>query len=383
MEHSAFEDQIFSEFSGPLSPLDGKSLTPTSSVMTTSHGMHSVMLSLPPGATVMQHINSGDLCSQRLPDCQTLLSAGSPKMDPYKSSTPDYDQKMEYVTKMGCYSPTQKYEYLTAAPNGATSHKMDHHQYSPPPSSHQNPANGLSHHHKPLAHHHHHHAHSHQQQHQQHHHSPSAMLNDYHHQLHNSNGKMEYDPHGQHQHHQQQHHIYATGSPHHNHHSHEIINSNNGNEHNMSPLHTNGLITSSAASSLAVNSNSDGGLLQPPMGVGMGGGPSPTTANSNTNGLTASSASVNGHNQSPTGLTNSLKLNKGKHDEMCSPPNPDGGINGNTVGNSSVSNTNNTNNNTPPAVKKNDKKKGDPNGIKKKKTRYVVFYVIVSISYEL
>ncbi|XP_013110517.2 homeobox protein Hox-B3a [Stomoxys calcitrans] len=367
MEHSAFEDQIFSEFSGPLSPLDGKPLTPTSSAMTSvSHGMHSaVMLSLPPGATVMQHPNSENPHEfQRLPDCQTLLSSGSP-------STPDYDHKMEYVTKMGCYSPTQKYEYLTAS-NGANSHKLE--QQQSPANNHQNPPNGLGHHYnnnKPLTHQHPHHQQ--QQQQQQHLHSPNGRVGpiDYHHhhhhhhqqqqqQLQSNGGKLEYDPHGHGHHHQpQHHHIYATSS---NHHSHEIMNSN---EHNMSPLASNGLITNAAGSAVAPspmsgNANTDGGLLQPTMGGG-GGGAS-TTPNSNTNSALTSSSSNGLNNQSPSGLSNGLKLNKGKHDEMCSPPNPDA-LN-NNGGNSSLSNSN-----TPPAVKKNDKKKGDPNGIKKKKTR--------------
>lgn len=357
MEHSAFEDGIFSDFGGPLSPLDGKPLTPTSAALTNvSHGLHSVMLSLPPGATVMHPNNSSDLCSQRLPDCQTLLSAsGSPKMDPYKSSTPDYESKMEYVSKMGCYSPTQKYEYLTGGTNGQ---KLDHHQqYSPPPptSNHQNPTNGLQqHHHKQMVAHHHHH---HQQTLHSNHHSPSAMLNEYHHHALHTNGKLEYDPH--HHHHQQQQHIaHIYGSPLHNHHSHELINSNN-NEHNMS-LSSNGLINSSLSS----NSNSDGGLLQPALG---GSGPSVSTTNSNTNSL--SSSSSNNLNPSPTGLSNGIKLNnKGKHDDLCSPPN---GTEGTTNGANNVLNNSSSsgNNNTPPAIKKNEKKKGDSNGIKKKKTR--------------
>ncbi|XP_075145391.1 homeobox domain-containing protein reversed polarity [Haematobia irritans] len=347
MEHSAFEDQIFSEFSGPLSPLEGKPLTPTSSAMTSvSHGgMHSeVMLSLPPGATVMQHPNSDTPHEfQRLPDCQTLLSTGSP-------STPDYDHKMEYVTKMGCYSPTQKYEYLTAS-----NHKMEPQQQSPV-NNHQNPPNGLGHHYnKPLTHHHTH-------PHQQHLHSPNGRVGpiDYHphhhHQLQSNGGKLEYDPHGHHhqQQQQQQHHIYGTS----NHHTHEIMNSN---EHNMSPLANNGLIGNPAVASSPMNGNTDGGLLQPTMGGG--GGPS-TTPNSNNSGLTTT-ATTNGLNQSPTGLSNGLKLNKGKHEEMCSPPNPEtANSNNNSNGNPVMSNGN-----TPPAPKKTDKKKGDPNGIKKKKTR--------------
>ncbi|XP_065361323.1 transcription factor mef2A [Calliphora vicina] len=369
MEHSAFEDGIFSDFAGPLSPLDGKPLTPTSAAMTTvAHGMHSVMLSLPPGATVMHQSNNSDLCSQRLPDCQTLLAAGSPKMDPYKSSTPDYESKMEYVTKMGCYSPTQKYEYLT---NGSAQ-KLEHHQqYSPPPPT----SNGLQQHHHKLqmpSHHHHHH----QQQHHHQHHSPSAMLSDYHHHALHSTSKLEYDPH-HHQQQQQQHIAHIYGSPHHNSHQcHELINTNGSNEQHNMTLTSNGLISNNSS-----NGNTDGGLLQPSLGAGGVGGPSViSTANSNTNSLSSSSSSSNNNlNPSPTGgggLTNGMKLNnKGKHDDICSPTHADvNNTNGaNSVGSNAAlsnnNNNNNNNNNTPPAVKKNDKKKGDPNGIKKKKTR--------------
>lgn len=389
MEHSAFEDGIFSDFAGPLSPLDGKPLTPTSAAMTSvSHGMHSVMLSLPSAATIMHPGNNADMCTQRLPDCQTLLSAGSPKMDHYKSSTPDYEAKMEYVTKMGCYSPTQKYEYLTGATNGSAQ-KLEHHQqYSPPPPG--VTSNGLQQHHQhklQMASHHNqhhqpqHHTQHHQPQHQSHH-SPSAMLSDYHHHAMHNNGKLEYDPHAHH-HQQQQHIAHIYGSPHHNpHHNHEQLINGSNEQHTMSSLASNGLINTSTAT-LANNTNTDGGLLQPSLGGSTG--PSViSTANSQSQNLTSSStvSSANALNPSPTaGLTNGMKLNKGaKHDDICSPPNNNNGdINTNGVnsvggsnnnnGTSSVTNNGNNNNNTPPAVKKNDKKKGDPNGIKKKKTR--------------
>ncbi|XP_055911798.1 keratin, type I cytoskeletal 9-like [Eupeodes corollae] len=114
MEHTPFDDQIFGDFSGPLSPLGAKPLQPQS-----GHSIH-VMLGMP---SVVQHSSPGvvEMCT-RLPDCNTLLPGGSPKMDPYKSI--DYGQKMDYVpvNKLSCYSPTLKYEYITT--------KLD--QYSPP-----------------------------------------------------------------------------------------------------------------------------------------------------------------------------------------------------------------------------------------------------------
>lgn len=108
MESSPFDEQIFSDFAGPLSPLGAKQIPQS------GHSIH-VMLGMNSGA-------SSDMCNQRLPEVQSLLP-GSPKLNNYKSL--DYN-KMDYNGKMTPYSstpppPPPKYDYL----NG----KMD--QYSP------------------------------------------------------------------------------------------------------------------------------------------------------------------------------------------------------------------------------------------------------------
>uniref|UniRef100_A0A1A9UCL7 Homeobox domain-containing protein n=1 Tax=Glossina austeni TaxID=7395 RepID=A0A1A9UCL7_GLOAU len=358
MEHSTFDDQIFSDFSGPLSPLGSKALAPTSSssMSVVPHAMHSVMLSLPVGATVMQHGSNNELCGQRLPDCNTLLASSSPKLDPYKSS--DYGQKMEFVSKMGCYSPTQKFEFITSTGNNNRDHI--HQQYSPPPNNghHNNNNNSSSSNNnglvpkQPMHHHHHHH----------HHHHPNAaaaMLSDYNTPLHaHSNGKMEYESHGQHAHHPHPHHIAThmySGSPHHHNNNHEIMNNGLNGEQNIT-LTPNGLINTTIPGS----TNSEGGLLNGVSGSGLTSGNSPPE--SNNNNLTTA---VNGVNINNT-PSNGIKLNKNKQDELCSNQNVDNANSGSTTVNN---NCTTSNSNTPPAAKKTDKKKGDPNGIKKKKTR--------------
>uniref|UniRef100_A0A1B0BFC2 Homeobox domain-containing protein n=1 Tax=Glossina palpalis gambiensis TaxID=67801 RepID=A0A1B0BFC2_9MUSC len=362
MEHSTFEDQIFSDFSGPLSPLGSKALAPTSSpsMSVVPHAMHSVMLSLPAGATVMQHGSNNELCGQRLPDCNTLLASGSPKMDPYKSS--DYGQKMEFVSKMGCYSPTQKFEFMATAGNNNRDHI--HQQYSPPPNNgHHNNNNNNNNNSsnnnnglvpkQPMHHHNHHH----------HHHHPNAaaaMLSDYHTSLHaHNNGKMEYESHGQHPHHP--HHITTHmygGSPHHHNNNHEIINNGLNGEQSMT-LTPNGLINTT----IPGNANSEGGLLNGVNGSGITSGNSPPEPNNNNLTAAVNGVNLNNLNNSPS---NGIKLNKNKQDELCSNQNVDNANSGPTTVNS---NCTTSNNNTPPAAKKTDKKKGDPNGIKKKKTR--------------
>lgn len=106
MEPSSFDDQIFGDFAGPLSPLGAKPLNQQSS--------HSVQVMLG-----ISQSNSADMCTQRLPEVHSLLP-GSPKIDHYKNL--DYaSNKIDYTNKMGSYSPTNKYDYV----NG----KID--QYSP------------------------------------------------------------------------------------------------------------------------------------------------------------------------------------------------------------------------------------------------------------
>lgn len=111
METSSFDEQIFGDFAGPLSPLGAKPISQS------GHSIH-VMLG-------MNSSGASELCGQRLPEVQSLLP-GSPKLNHYK--TLDYmGNKIDYNTKINSYSPTAsplpppKYDYL----NG----KMD--QYSP------------------------------------------------------------------------------------------------------------------------------------------------------------------------------------------------------------------------------------------------------------
>ncbi|XP_031626045.1 homeobox protein Hox-A3 [Contarinia nasturtii] len=107
METSSFDDQIFNDFSGPLSPLGAKQIT---------QGGHSIHVMLGINAN-----GSSDMCNQRLPEVQSLLP-GSPKLTHYK--TLDYmGNKIDYNAKVSSYSPTPppKYDYV----NG----KMD--PYSP------------------------------------------------------------------------------------------------------------------------------------------------------------------------------------------------------------------------------------------------------------
>lgn len=113
METSSFDEQIFNDFSGPLSPLGAKQITQS------GHSIH-VMLG-------MNSTGSPDMCNQRLPEVQSLLP-GSPKLTHYK--TLDYmGNKIDYNAhhKVASYSstppppPPPKYDYA----NG----KLD--QYSP------------------------------------------------------------------------------------------------------------------------------------------------------------------------------------------------------------------------------------------------------------
>lgn len=108
MEPSSFDEQLFGDFTGPLSPLGAKPLNQQSS--------HTVQVMLG-----ISQSNSTDLCTQRLPEVHSLLP-GSPKIDHYKNL--DYaGNKIDYSNKIGSYSPTNKYDYV----NG----KME--QYSPSP----------------------------------------------------------------------------------------------------------------------------------------------------------------------------------------------------------------------------------------------------------
>lgn len=89
MENSNFDEQIFGEFGDPISPLGAKPLT---------QGGHSIQVMLG-----MNSVNPNEMCSQRLPEVQSLLP-GSPKLTHYKSL--DYiNNKVDYNGKMASYSP--------------------------------------------------------------------------------------------------------------------------------------------------------------------------------------------------------------------------------------------------------------------------------------
>lgn len=116
METTTFDDQIFGDFTGPLSPLGPKAHSQQSG--------HSIQVML----GMSQHPQSGDtMCnSQRLPEVHSLLP-GSPKLaDHYKNL--DYgNTKMDYNngSKIGSYSPSStKYDY-------GPSCKLSHYSSSP------------------------------------------------------------------------------------------------------------------------------------------------------------------------------------------------------------------------------------------------------------
>ncbi|XP_060647483.1 retinal homeobox protein Rx [Drosophila nasuta] len=330
MEHASFDDQIFGDFgSGPLSPLGAsKPLLPTSTSTLTHSSLHPVML-----GSVVHELCSQQQQQQRLPDCNTILPNGG------GSGSPNYAQKMDFGNKMGCFSPSQKYEYITTPQklvDQQQHQQQQHHQHyavTPPPShSHAHNHNGMLQHHKPQ-----------QQQQQQ---QLVGIMSDYH----TLNGKLDYSPKDQYepqqqQQQQQQHvqlqHLYG-GSPHHSH----------GHAH--------------------VLSHEDA---------------------SNGNGLLEAT---------PLLLSNGATAAGGKHkkpDELCAQmENPSAATNGIVNGNNSTNNGSNSSNNSSAsnstttgntvagaagtgaaaaggiagtAAKKDNsnKKKGDPNGIKKKKTR--------------
>uniref|UniRef100_W8B7W9 Retinal homeobox protein Rx2 n=1 Tax=Ceratitis capitata TaxID=7213 RepID=W8B7W9_CERCA len=361
MEHTTFDDQIFNDFSGPLSPLGAKPLTPAGVGVGAAgtHGLHPVMIGLPANS-VLQHNSNGEMCNQRLPNCNTLLPGGSPKLDPYK--TTDYGQKLEYsaVNKMGCYSPTQKYEYITTiTSNSNNQHKLEHHsahaqQYSatppPPPSTAgMGSPNGLMHHHKQL--------------HNQH---QPQLLGDYHAHIpsNNNNGKIDYSANSaaaaakmEYEQHIQQ--LYGS-SPHHTPHPHDGNAGTvtlNGNE---SAQQANSLISGN----MSHNGGTDGVLINTNNGA-------TSVVGVTITGATLAQANGSTNNQSSSGSNNKHK----KSDEMCQMTainTNNGDVNssgGAGCGANANGNTNGPQPSTPSSKAKNDKKKGDPNGIKKKKTR--------------
>jgi len=129
MEHDSFDDPIFGEFGGgPLNPLGAKPLMPTTTAM------HPVMLG-----------SVHELCSQqqqqqqqqRLPDCNTILpnGGGGGAGSGGAGGSPNYVTKLDFVNKMGCYSPSQKYEYISAPQKLVEQQQQQHHHHSSNSSS--------------------------------------------------------------------------------------------------------------------------------------------------------------------------------------------------------------------------------------------------------
>ncbi|EDW83311.1 uncharacterized protein Dwil_GK22387 [Drosophila willistoni] len=303
MEHAAFDDQIFGDFAsgGPLSPLGAKPLMPTSATTAGATAMHPAMLG-----------SVHELCSQqqqRLPDCNTILPNGG-------GGSPSYVQKLDF--KMGCYSPSQKYEYISTPQKLMDHHhhqQQQHYAITPPPQP-------LNHHNGILTHHKQQQQQQQQQQHQQH---QLVGIMDYH----SLNGKLDYSPkdpyeaqqlqHQQQQHpHSHQHHLYGDSPVHHSHND------------------ANGMMTDSTP--VLINGNAGGSTKKPEDMCGqLDGGHSASTSSS------SGSSSSNG---TPNGTAG--------HGAATSP----------TVGVAGGVPVP-----VPPKKDSNNKKKGDPNGIKKKKTR--------------
>lgn len=106
METSAFDDQMFNEFSseavGVLSPLGPKAIQhhPHSHHHHYVQQHHTIMIGNSNGEINHQH--------QRLPDVHQILPGNSPKMDHYKM----YDVKIESTP----YSPNGKIDYINGTP---------------------------------------------------------------------------------------------------------------------------------------------------------------------------------------------------------------------------------------------------------------------------
>lgn len=109
METSAFDDQIFGDFTTPLSPIDKNIAVPQP-----NNGQIHILMGVP---SQNSHSPNELQCgsNQRLPDVHSLLP-GSPKIDHYKGM--DYN-KMDYG-KVGSYSPTHgmhSHQIMTSGAN--------------------------------------------------------------------------------------------------------------------------------------------------------------------------------------------------------------------------------------------------------------------------
>ncbi|ALC47876.1 repo [Drosophila busckii] len=295
MEHANFDDQIFGDFgSGPLSPLGAnKPLMPTSTATVTHSSLHPVML----GSVVHELCSQQQL--QRLPDCNTILPNGG--------GSPGYAQKLDFGNKMGCYSPSQKYEYISAPQKLIEQEQQQqHHQ---PSHTHPHGHNGMLQHYQPL------------------------------------NGKLEYSPKDQYEQQQQLQQMYAS-SPHHSHahahshgHSHEDVSNGNG------LLEPSPLMLSNGGGNVANNKHKKPDELCAQM----------DNATANSNGL------PNGN-----GVNNNTANNSSTPGAVAAANG--GGVAASATGGGATAVGGNA---AGQPVKKdgNNKKKGDPNGIKKKKTR--------------
>lgn len=330
MEHGSFDDQIFGDFgSGPLSPLGAsKPLLPTATTTITHGTLHPVML----GSVVHE------LCSQqqqqqqqRLPDCNTILPNGG------GAGSPSYAQN--FGNKLGCFSPSQKYEYITTPQKlveqqqqQQSHHQQQQQQYAvtpPPPHSHHN---GMLHHK------------SQQQQQQQ----LVGIMGDYH----TLNGKLEYSPKDQYEPQQQhvqlqqhQQHMYG-GSPHHSH-----------------AAHVGHALTHEDA-----NANGNGMMEPAPLLLSNGNSkkkPDEMCAQLENSSSAATNGIVNGNAVGNSNGGNANNNNNGSNgsNNPSTPTNVGAGTAATATAGGAGGAAN--------AAKKdnNNKKKGDPNGIKKKKTR--------------
>ncbi|KAH8381921.1 hypothetical protein KR009_000977 [Drosophila setifemur] len=302
MEHDSFDDPIFGDFGGgPLNPLGAKPLLPTSTAM------HPVMLGSVHELCSQQQQQPQQQQQQRLPDCNTILpNGGGGGGGSGSGGSPNYVPKMDFVNKIGCYSPSQKYEYISA-PQKLVEQQQHHHQHyavTPPPSH-----NGILIHKQST---------QHQQQQQ------LVGILDYH----PLNGKLDYSPKDPYEPQQQQlQHLYG-GSPHHLDH--------------LDQHGSDGLLQDSSPVMINGSNNVAGKLKKPDEMCGQ------MEASSGVTPPSSSSAVVNGGAGTTNGTANNT-ANAGGQGAAGSA----GGV--------AVP--------APKKDGNSSKKKGDPNGIKKKKTR--------------
>lgn len=131
MENSSFDEQIFGEFGDPISPIGAKQLNQSGRSI-----------------QVMLGMNPNDICTQRLPEVQSLLP-GSPKLSHYKnleyiSNKVDYNGKLPsfsrpsidlngkidpYSSNLGRVDYSKSMEYNPNAKMDYTTSKIDYEQH--------------------------------------------------------------------------------------------------------------------------------------------------------------------------------------------------------------------------------------------------------------